>query len=223
MIALRYRLASTKMSAAEASFDAAGHKFGAGSFIIPRANRAAIEPVLKELGLSAWATDAAAVGEVARPRHPAHRLHPQLDEHAGRRLGARCARLLQDSVQLLRREPGAQDGIAARAVRRDPLAARRRRRYSRAPTGGTPIPYQRTAEYPSLGYPDSTADTRGGLGEDGLKMLYEFVQQGGTLITEGGTAAHLPDVQPHAGSSAHDGDRARESRHAFCAASSPTR
>jgi hypothetical protein len=60
------------------------------------------------------------------------------------------------------------------------------------PTDGKPIPYQRTAEYPSLGYPDSTADTRGGLGEDGLKMIYEFVQQGGTLVTEGGTSAIFP-------------------------------
>jgi len=60
------------------------------------------------------------------------------------------------------------------------------------PTTGAPVPYQRSAEYPSLGYPDSTADTRGGLGEDGLKMLYEFVQQGGTLITEGGTAGIFP-------------------------------
>jgi hypothetical protein len=60
------------------------------------------------------------------------------------------------------------------------------------PADGKPIPYQRTAEYPALGYPDSTSDTRGGLGEDGLKMLYEFVQAGGTLVTEGNTSGIFP-------------------------------
>jgi hypothetical protein len=34
---------------------------------------------------------------------------------------------------------------------------------------------------------------RGGLGPDGLKLIYEFVQQGGTLITEGGTASIFPN------------------------------
>jgi len=57
------------------------------------------------------------------------------------------------------------------------------------PTYGQPIPYKSTKEYPALGYPDSTDDTRGGLGDAGLKMLQEFMQQGGTIITEGGTAS----------------------------------
>ena len=36
----------------------AGHKFRAGAFIIPNADRASLEPQLKELGLSAWAVSA---------------------------------------------------------------------------------------------------------------------------------------------------------------------
>ncbi len=55
-------------------------------------------------------------------------------------------------------------------------------------TGKDPVPYKKTAETPSFGTPDSTDDIRGGMGVDGLMNLYKFVQQGGTLITEGSTS-----------------------------------
>ena len=58
-----------------------------------------------------------------------------------------------------------------------------------------PIPYSRTADYQALGYPDSTDDIRGAVGPEGYKALYAFVQQGGTLITEGSTAAILPEMK----------------------------
>ena len=50
---------------------------------------------------------------------------------------------------------------------------------------GKPVPYRATKEFPHIGYPDSSSDIRGGLGADGMKALYEFVRDGGTLITEG--------------------------------------
>jgi hypothetical protein len=191
MITLRYRLASTKMAAAEEPFEAGGHKFGAGSFIIARANRAAVEPVLKELGLSAWATDAVPAvksHDLDIPRigyiHSWSNTQDEgwvraaLDyykvpynyfgENQVRKMGS-----LRSRFDVILWPHGGAVGTAP-------------------PTTGAPIPYQRTAEYKSLGYPDSTSDTRGGLGEDGLKMLYEFVQQGGTLVTEGGTSAIFP-------------------------------
>jgi hypothetical protein len=40
-------------------FPLGGHKVRAGAFIIPNADRAKLEPTLKELGLSAWAMAAA--------------------------------------------------------------------------------------------------------------------------------------------------------------------
>ena len=80
------------MLAAEEDFELNGHKFRAGAFIIPNADRAQLEPMLKELGLSAWAVASRAGGEDARADSPAHRLRPLLDAHAGRRLGARRAR-----------------------------------------------------------------------------------------------------------------------------------
>lgn len=191
MVALRYRLATTKMAAAEAPFEAAGHKFGAGSFIIAKANRAQLEPVLKELGLSAWATDAAPAvkshdldiprigyihswtntqdeGWVRAALDYYNIPYNYFGENSVRKMGA-----LRAKFDLILWPHGGAVGTGA-------------------PTTGAPVPYQRTADYPSLGFPDSTADTRGGLGEDGLKMLYEFVQAGGTLVTEGATSAIFP-------------------------------
>ena len=46
-----------------------------------------------------------------------------------------------------------------------------------------PMPYKRTAEYPALGYPDSTNDMTGGPGFEGLAQLKQFVDEGGVLIT----------------------------------------
>jgi len=191
MVSLRYRLAATKISAAEVAFEAAGHKFGAGSFIIPKANRAQIEPVLKELGLSAWAVDAAPTvksHDLDIPRigyihswtntQDEGWIRAALDyykipynyfgENSVRKMGA-----LRTKFDVILWPHGGGVGAAA-------------------PTSGEPIPYMRSKDYPALGYPDSTADTRGGLGEDGLKMLYEFVQAGGTLVTEGNTAGIFP-------------------------------
>ena len=51
----RFQNQDVKMLAAEDDFELSGHKFRAGAFIIPNADRAKLEPQLKELGLSAWA------------------------------------------------------------------------------------------------------------------------------------------------------------------------
>jgi hypothetical protein len=60
-------------------------------------------------------------------------------------------------------------------------------------TGNAPLPYKKTAEFPSLGVNDSADDIRGGMGYEGLVELAKFVQQGGTLITEGSTSTILPE------------------------------
>jgi hypothetical protein len=59
--------------------------------------------------------------------------------------------------------------------------------------GAKPLPYKATKEFPALGYPDSTDDVRGGMGITGLMNLYKFVEDGGTLITEGATSSLFPE------------------------------
>jgi hypothetical protein len=60
-------------------------------------------------------------------------------------------------------------------------------------TGKDPVPYKKTDLTPNLGANDSSDDIRGGMGIEGLAELTKFVQEGGTLIVEGSTAAFLSD------------------------------
>jgi hypothetical protein len=58
---------------------------------------------------------------------------------------------------------------------------------------GKPLPYKKTTETPNLGVNDESDDIRGGMGLEGLTNLLKFVQEGGTLLVEGSTAALLPE------------------------------
>jgi hypothetical protein len=60
-------------------------------------------------------------------------------------------------------------------------------------TGPDPIPYKKSELTPNLGALDSSDDIRGGMGIDGLTELTKFVENGGTLLTEGSTTTILPD------------------------------
>jgi hypothetical protein len=54
---------------------------------------------------------------------------------------------------------------------------------------GPAIPWQTSAEYPSLGLIDETDDMRRGMGFEGLMHLRDFLQRGGVFLTAGATAA----------------------------------
>jgi hypothetical protein len=56
-----------------------------------------------------------------------------------------------------------------------------------------PLPYRKTDATPNLGFMDQADDIRGGMGLEGLAELQKFVQEGGTLITEGSTATIFPE------------------------------
>ena len=90
VVTFRFKHADVKMLAAEEDFTLAGHKFRAGAFIIPNADRAKLEPTLKDLGPVGVGRGERAGREDARPRRAAHRLRALVVEHAERRLGARA-------------------------------------------------------------------------------------------------------------------------------------
>jgi hypothetical protein len=186
----RFQFASVKMSAAEAEFEAGGRKFAPGAIIIPNANRAQLEPALRDLGLSGFAV--ASVPSVAQ-----HDLDvPRIGYiHSwGNTQDEGWVRAALDHYKIpytyfgenevVKRDLRAQFDVIlwphGGGIGQDP------------PTGGTPVPFMKSPEFPALGYPDQTMDTRGGLGPTGLKKLYEFVRAGGTLITEGGTSSIFP-------------------------------
>ena len=116
LMTFRFKNKDVKMQAAEEDFDLNGRKLRAGAFIIPNADRAALEPQLKDLGLSAWAVRPRPPVKTHDADHAAHRLRAFLVAHAGRRLGARRAGSLQRALHLLRRPEAEAKATCARST-----------------------------------------------------------------------------------------------------------
>lgn len=57
-----------------------------------------------------------------------------------------------------------------------------------------PMPYTKTAEFPSHGFPSSTADMTGGPGFLGMEQLKKFVEEGGMVIALENSAAILAEA-----------------------------
>ncbi|MGL5946694.1 MAG: M14 family metallopeptidase, partial [Sediminibacterium sp.] len=57
-----------------------------------------------------------------------------------------------------------------------------------------PMPYTKTAAFPSHGYPDSTNDMTGGPGFDGMEQLKQFVEAGGVIISLDNSSQILANV-----------------------------
>ncbi len=57
-----------------------------------------------------------------------------------------------------------------------------------------PMPYTKTEQYPSHGYPDATTDMTGGPGYDGVGNLSNFVKEGGVLVPMDASAATISDL-----------------------------
>src|SRR5665647_3002296 len=196
LMTFRFKNKDIKMLVAEEDFDLNGRKLRAGALIIPNADRAALEPQLKDLGLSAWAVAAAPpvkTHALTIPRigyiHSWSRTQDEgwvraaLDYYsvpytyfADQKLKEGNLRARYDVIVFPH-----VGGTSASMIN------------GIAMTGTAPIPYKKTEQTPNLGGVDETDDIRGGMGFEGLQELARFVQQGGTLITEGGTSALMAE------------------------------
>ena len=207
LVTFRFRNATVRMQAAEEDFEAAGHRFRAGAFIVSNADRRALEPMIRDLGLSAWAV-------ATVPPVQAHDLDvPRIGYvHSwARTQDEGWVRAAFDTygvpytyfgdVTLREGHLRAKydvivfphvGGTAASQVNGIPK------------TGTMPLPYRKSAEFPSLGANDQADDIRGGMGIEGLMELVKFVQEGGTLITEGSTSAILPEYHITTGITVED-------------------
>ena len=196
LVTFRFKHAEVKMEAAEESFEAGGRTFRAGTFIIPGAARAAVEPTLTALGLSAWAVE-------SMPSVPVHDLDvPRIgyvhswantqDEGWVRAafdaFGVPYTYFADTTLRQgeLRRK---YDVIVLPHIGGEA----RQRVNGILRTDASPLPYRKTAETPNLGVLDQADDIRGGMGLDGLNALVAFVRDGGTLLTEGSTSTILPE------------------------------
>jgi hypothetical protein len=193
LVTFRFKNPSVKMAAAEEAFSADGHNFGAGAFILTGANRAQIDASLKRLGLTGYAVASAPTvksHDLDIPRigyiHSWTRTQDEgwvraaLDTYGvpytyfGENSLAKMGDLRSKFDVII--YPHGGSGVGPKV------------------TGNVPVPYKSSKEFPSLGFPDSTDDVRGALGEDGMKALYAFIQNGGTVITEGNTSQILPQM-----------------------------
>jgi hypothetical protein len=209
LMAFRFRHAKVKMQAAEQDFTLGGHHFRAGAFIIPDADRAAIERSLSELGLSAWATDAmpsVKMHELDVPRigyvHSWQRTQDEgwvraaLDTYgvpytyfADQVLRAGNLRAKYDVI--IYPHVGGSATSQVNGI---------------AKTDSLPLPYRKTASTPNLGALDQSNDIRGGMGVEGLVELAKFVEAGGTLIVEGATSTIFPEYGITSGVSVEEPD-----------------
>jgi hypothetical protein len=195
-VSFRFKNAAVAMEAAEDDFELSGRQIRAGAIIVKDFDRAKLEPSIKDLGLSAWAVD-------TLPTVKTHALDiPRIGYvHSWQRTQDEgWVRAALDTFgvpytyfadQKLRdgNLRGKYDviifphigGTAQSQVNGIPK------------TGADAVPYKKSDLTPNLGTLDQSDDIRGGMGIEGLTELVKFVNEGGTLITEGSTAVIFPE------------------------------
>jgi hypothetical protein len=196
LMTFRFRNRDVKMLEAEDDFEVMGHRFRAGAFIIPDADRASLEPSIRDLGLSAIALSSlpnVKTHELDIPRigyiHSWQRTQDEgwtraaLDYYgvpytyfADQKLREGNLRAKYDVI--LYPHVGGSSQSHVNGIPKN---------------GPDPVPYQKSDLTPNLGTLDQSDDIRGGMGMDGLAELAKFVQEGGTLITDGSSAALMAD------------------------------
>ena len=191
LMTLRYRFRDAAFEAAEEPFEADGHKFNRGSFIVRNVAQDALAKAGAELGVRAYAV-AAAPSVKTHPVQAARiaLMHTWLSTQAEGWWRLEFDRLkipyAYISTQTVSKDAGLRSKydviVFAPGVRGNPQTI-----VSGMPMYGNPLPWRTTALTPNLGKIDETDDMRPGLGWDGLEHLQEFVRQGGLLITANDT------------------------------------
>ena len=202
LMTFRYRNRDVRMFAAEDNFEVDRHKFQRGAFIIPNADRNVLEPALTDLGLKAWATSVAPsvkAHELKLPRIGyVHSWSRTQDEGWVRgALDAYGVPYTYFSDQKLR-----ELNLRAKfdVIIFPHTGGTSQSTINGIPkSGADPIPYKKSELTPNLGAIDESDDIRGGMGMEGLMELARFVEQGGTLITEGSTATLMAEFSLGAG------------------------
>jgi hypothetical protein len=209
LMKFRFTHAKVRMQAAEEDFEAGGRKFRAGAFIISSADRAALEPTMKELGIAGFAVASApavAMHELDVPRigyvhswantQNEGWVRAALDTYGVPYtyfgdIKLREGNLRQKYDVIVYPHVG---GSAQAQVAGIPK------------TGAQPLPYKKSADTPNLGVQDQADDIRGGMGWEGLMELVKFVREGGTLITEGSTSTIFPEYNVTTGVTVEEPD-----------------
>ena len=183
---LRYRLKDVAIEAAEEPFEAAGHKFNRGSFIIRKASVDELQRAATDLGIQVFAlADAPTV-----KTHPVKAARVAV-MHTW--LGTQDEgwwRLALDQLKVPFTYISTQDAAREADLKRKydviifaPVGRGATAIINGLPMYGNALPWKKTTLTPNLGNTDETDDMRPGLGWTGLMNLQKFVQSGGVLIT----------------------------------------
>ena len=202
LMGFRFKHADLKMLAAEADFSADGHNFRAGAFLIPNADLNALRPEIERDGLMAWAVS-------SEPSVKTHTLDiPRIGYvHTWQRTQdegwVRAALDFYGVPYTYFADTRLRDGnLRAKydVIIFPHVGGTSQSLIDGIPKiGPDPVPYKKSDLTPNLGALDSADDIRGGMGVDGLAELAKFVQDGGTLITSGSTAAFAAEMGLTAG------------------------
>jgi hypothetical protein len=212
---LRYRLKGATMNAAEESFEAAGHKFNRGSFLISGVSASDLQTAAAELGVQVFALDAA----------PSVKTHP-----------VRAARIaLLHTWQSTQTEGWWRQALDNLKIPYDYISTQTVGREANlnskydvilfppgagSPTGiikgqptdwGNPLPWKNTKETPNLQVSENdwTDDVRPGMGWQGLEHLQDFVRKGGVLVAVEDTVNFTSAMGMLSGVSVSPGPRER--------------
>jgi hypothetical protein len=189
LITLRYRFPSASFEAAEEPFEAAGHKFNRGSFLVRGVAAGDLDKAAAELGVRAYAV--AAAPSVKTHASRAARIavmHTWLSTQSDGwwRLEFDRLKIPYDyiSTQTIAAMPSGAGGLHSKydAIVFPPGIRNALAVVNGLPMYGNPLPWKVAPLTPNLGKTDETDDMRPGLGWTGLDRLQEFVRQGGLLI-----------------------------------------
>jgi hypothetical protein len=187
---LRYRLKDADFQIAEQPFEAAGHKFGRGSFIVRRVGAGDLDKASTELGLRVYALSAAPTV----PIHPARAarvaiMHTWLNTQT-EGWWRQAFDVLHIPYDYISVQDAAKDqNLNAKydVILFPPGGGSPQAIVAGLPLWRNPMPWKKTDLTPNIAV-DETDDIRPGLGWKGVDNLATFVKNGGVLVTVENTA-----------------------------------
>ena len=187
---LRYRLKDADFQIAEQPFEAAGHKFVRGSFIVRRVAAGDLDKASAELGLKVYALGA----PPAVPTHPARAprvaiMHTWLSTQT-EGWWRQAFDFLHIPYDYISVQDAAKDqNLNAKydVILFPPGGGSPQAIVAGLPMWRNPMPWKKTELTPNIGI-DETDDIRPGLGWRGVDNLAAFVKSGGVLVTVENTA-----------------------------------
>jgi hypothetical protein len=187
---LRYRLKAADFQIAEEPFDAAGQKFGRGSFIIRGVSSGDLDKATRELGLKAYALGSAPSVATHPARAPRVAIMHTWQSTQTEGWWRQAFDFIHIPYSYISVQDAAKDpNLNAKydVILFPPTSGSPQTILSGLPMWRNPMPWKKTELTPNMGI-DQTDDIRPGLGWNGVNNLVAFVKNGGVLVTVENTA-----------------------------------